>query len=120
MTEQERAAWKLQNKFLLAEQVTNRKRSERLEDEADGWPRVELENYRRERIERKEKSMKGYHVEHILDELVDAMTSIDRAYAIAKYGGNDTVVALMLREASDAVATLYQELGVRLITKETK
>ncbi len=100
MTEQERAAWKLQNKFLLAEQVTNRERSER--------------------IERKERSMKEYHVEHILDELVDAMTSIDRAYAIAKYGGNDTVATKALKEASDAVAAIYQKLGVRLITKETK
>ncbi len=64
--------------------------------------------------------MKEYHVEHILDELVDAGNSIDRAYAIAKYGGNDTVVTRVLKEASDAIAALYQELGVRLITKETK
>ncbi len=82
----------------------------------------ELRELRRERIERKEeeRSMKEYHAEHILDELVDAMTSIDRAYAIALYGGNDTAVTRVLKEASDAVAALYQELGVRLITKETK
>ncbi len=110
------------NSELIKLRQDKRERLEREEEEKTMGYDPELDHYKQpdqERIERKEGSMKAYHVEHILDELVDAGNSIDRAYAIAMYGGNDTVATKLLREASDAVAALHQELGVRLITKET-